>query len=258
MEFYHQSDSLDKLKQLAESDCHSILISGIRGSGKTYLASKFAKFVDAEIFNSIPAKVEDLRDAIDRSYTLPVKQVICIENLDDSRSAASQTILKYLEEPLPHVYVIVTCINTSELPSTILSRSIQLALNPPDAESLKAYGKSLNAPKFESIQPYAISACVKSYSEVKLLLSMTLDQIKYYEVFKDAKFWNQPSDTISWSLSHYPDNTKAPGKFVFGVIYKYSNDLSRKLAALEALLALENQNISESAVIGRFVINSFL
>ena len=90
-----QSSALDELQNLADSDRHSVLIEGVAGSGKTYLAKQYAKFLSINDFVTVNATVNDIRKSIDTSYNLESKIVICIENLDTGVAGASHTLLKF-------------------------------------------------------------------------------------------------------------------------------------------------------------------
>ena len=257
MELDFQKDALFQIKSLAEKDSHSILISGMRGNGKTYLAKKFAEYKGISTFNSVNPRVAELKDLIDSSYRLQEDQVICIENLDSGKSAASQVILKYLEEPLPNVYVVVTCVNPSKLPDTILSRSISVQLAIPKINELQQYARNLNAQRYTAYKDYAIFSVCKSLSDVRIVLNLSLEQIKYYDKFSNInEIFKQPSDSISWMLVHYDDNSKSNVSLVLRCIMKNSNDIRISSLALDSLLALEEGKISESAIIGRFVLNT--
>ena len=255
MEFDFQSQAISQIKVLADNDVHSILISGIRGCGKTYVAQKFAEFKGINTFHSINAKVADLKDAIQSSFRLQENQVICIENLDDGKSAASQVILKYLEEPLPNVYVIVTCVNSSKLPDTILSRAIEVQIGIPHMNELSQYARNLNAQRFNTYREYSVFSTCKSLSDVRQILNLSLDQIKYYEQFQDIKsLFKQSVDAILWNLGHYADNSKADSKLALRCIMR-SDSIFRGLA-LNSLLELEENKLSETAILGKFVLNS--
>ena len=100
-----QKEPIQELKQLADSDRHSVLVEGPSGCGKSYLAKQYAAMLGISDFAVINPTVQDIRDSINGSYNLDSPIVLCIENLDCGVPAASYTILKFLEEPLSHVYL---------------------------------------------------------------------------------------------------------------------------------------------------------
>ena len=254
MELKYQQSAISYLKKLADADCHSILVSGISGSGKTYLATYFAKYKKIPTFHAIQPKVADLKELIDDSYRLDDDQVICIENLDKGKDAAAQVILKYLEEPLPNVYILVTCSNVSNIPATIRSRSIHVPLENPSKEDLTDYAMFVNRSKWELIQGKVISSVCKSLSEINFVLNLSLDEINYYESFSDDKFWGSSVDQIMWNIGHYDNNSKTDVNLSLRCLHKYAIAWGIKNCILEALVDLEFGRLSETAVLGRLAL----
>ena len=123
MNFVSQNTPTLQLMDLANSRHHSILIEGPQGCGKTYLAKQYAAMLNVSDFEVVKCSVDTIRDAIDETCKIKNDVVICLENLDDGVLSASYTILKFLEEPLPNVYIVVTCRNLKKVPDTIISRS---------------------------------------------------------------------------------------------------------------------------------------
>ena len=119
-----QSEALAKLKQFANSDRHSVLIEGPQGSGKSYLAAEYGNLLGIHDIVSINATVSDLRSMLDTCYNIDTPVVVCIEGLDSGMVSASYVILKFLEEPKPNIYLVVTCSNIFRIPDTIISRSV--------------------------------------------------------------------------------------------------------------------------------------
>jgi DNA polymerase III gamma/tau subunit len=256
MELEYQQSALNQLKLLSDKDAHSILISGLRGSGKTYCAKQFSRYKNIDTFHSISPKVADLKTAIDSSYQLQDLQVICIENLDDGSNAAAQVILKYLEEPLSNVYVIVTCVNTAKIPDTILSRSISVELEHPRMNELAQYARSINAQKYTAYRDYAVYKTAKTLSDIKQILNLSLDQIKYYEQFSDSKaILSLPSNDIMWMLGHYNDSSKADLKLSLRCLLQALAGTKQAQFVLNSLLAVESNRLSETAVLGSLVLD---
>lgn len=255
MNLSFQNSCLKYLKELANRNIHSILISGFSGCGKTYCAEMFSKYKNISTFNVFESKVNNLKDALYESYKLEDNQVICIENLDKGTSSAAQVILKYLEEPKSNTYVIITCCNLSNIPVTIKSRCIAVNLNVPDTKSLEEYGKYLNERKFNIIKNSKLMSCCKSLIDVKTILNYSLDEINYYDSFLESKFFNQSVDQISWKLGHYENNSPTNLKYVFKVIYEFSSNTKVKKLALNALIELERNVLSENAILNKFIIN---
>lgn len=255
MELKYQIEAIDKLKKLSDSDRHSIIIEGAEGSGKTYLAKLFSDFKHIDTFNVIDSKVSSLKDAIESSLQSSGNQVVCIENLDKGVNAASQVILKYLEEPLPNIYIIVTCSNLSKLPGTIISRSISVKINPPLFEDLEFYAKTVNERKYNICKLYHVFKQCKSLNDVRFILNLSVDELQYYDNLNDSIIQKNDISSAVWNLSHYEDNTKSNLAFSLRMIYKNSNNDNIKRLALSALMDLEFKRIGEHLILSKFVMN---
>lgn len=256
MELEYQDSALNQLRILADKDVHSILISGLRGSGKTYCSKQFAISKNISTFHVIKPTVAELKATIDSSYRLQDLQVICIENLDDGSTAASQVVLKYLEEPLSNVYIIVTCVNTAKVPDTILSRSISVELEHPRVNELAQYARSLNAQRYNAYKDYLVYKTAKTLSDIKQILNLTLDQIKYYEQFCNVQEFTKLSvNDMMWMLGHYSDNSKADLKLSLRCVLKSLDGSSKSKFILNSLLAVESSRLSETAILGRLALD---
>ena len=250
-----QDSCIEYLETLAESDKHSILISGIGGSGKTWMAKHFAEYKNISTFHIVQPKVLDLKELIDSSYKLQDDQVICIENLDKGKDAAAQVILKYLEEPLPNVYIIVTCSNILNIPTTIRSRSIEVTVPNPSFSDICAYGSYINKSKFDVVKSYSVIKICKSLSDVRYFLDLPLDKLKYFEKFEN-EFKSQSIDSFMWNIGHFEDNSKIDLKVSLKCLYNCT--WVNKNQVLNSLLALETGRISETAILGKLALELFM
>ena len=253
MKLEYQSKSLDYLKKLADNNVHSLLISGICGSGKTYLASKFATFLNTYNFTVVKPTSENLRSMISDSYKSDETQVICLENLDRSIELSSQTILKFLEEPRSNIYIVVTAINPSKLASTILSRVNQIYIDKPSASDVWEYAKKTirSTSLLNHFSEDTLYLYFRSPGEVDLLNSISLDEIRYYEEITTSKFLSNSIDFLIWNLGHFKNNKETNLNLVFR--YLYVNTKYKK-EALESMLSLESGRVSKHAVLGNFAI----
>lgn len=255
MKFKSQEKVLEELKLLAAYDRHSILIEGPRGCGKSYCSKQYAQYNNISTIHFIEPKVAEIKQALEDSMQLDEKHLICIENLDYGSNQASQSILKYLEEPTKNVYIVVTCVNKHNVSSTIPSRSCCLKLSNPTQDDLDLYGRSINAQKFEVLVTYPVYKSCKSFVTLEYLLNSSLDKIDYYSNFADESFWNLTVDQITWNLSHYQDGSKCKLPLVLLTIFYHCHNSYIQTQCVKALQALESGRLSETAVLGKFVID---
>ncbi len=255
MHLDYQQPALDQFKQYVDSNIHSIILSGFAGVGKTYISREFAKMHNISTFQVIQPKVQDIRESIDQSLRSSDRQVLCIENLDLGAFNTMGALLKYLEEPTPNVYIVVTCRNSAKLPNTILSRGLQITLNHPTFQDICNYAKHVNNRYYEVIREYNVFKQVKSLSEVDELLDLSLDKIQYYELAESKLFGSSKLsiDQIIWGLNHFEDNSKCDPSWILKLICNVSSNDALKQASLKALIALEDGKISESAILGNLV-----
>lgn len=255
MDFKFQQESIEKLEEIADKDKHSIIISGISGCGKTYLGSRYARFLHIQTFNTCQPKINDIKTTLAASFNLQDRQVVCIENLDTGSNAASQSLLKFLEEPSRNVYVVITCNNLSKLPNTIISRAISVEINPPTVSDIEAYAKYVNDARYRRIRESLLFSSLKSLSDVRYALNLDLERVSYFEKFGDESFLKGNTSTVMWNLSHFENSTKFSPSIAFRCILKGKCNPLVKSEALQALLAFEEHRLSETAIIGKFVLN---
>ena len=112
------------------------------------------------------------------------KVVICVENLDCGVVSASYTLLKFLEEPLPNVYIVITCRNVKHVPDTIISRSAVVNTCPPVDIDISSYSLSKNPARFKELQNTLIWRCVRTFKDAETVLNMTSSQLSYFQNLK--------------------------------------------------------------------------
>lgn len=250
----NQERPLEELERLAKSKCHSLLISGSPGCGKSYLAKEYSKMLGLNDFNIVGNSVQEIRDMINTSYDLENDQVICIENLDCGLSAASYTILKFLEEPLPHTYIVVTCRNINRVPDTILSRSAVVSVGAPTHSDIQQFAKLKDGYKFDLLSNQKIWKAVSSFGDVSLVYNMTPTQINYIsELGKITKF-TQPVSEMCWALSKYSDNTDTPIVFVLQYLLTFELPTTVKKACIECM----NKLLQRTGLPAHLVLTRFL
>lgn len=143
---------------------HAYLFSGTRGVGKTTIARLLAKglncinnlnqlpcgkcdhcieiehnkFIDLiEIDAASRTKIEDMRELLDNLQYLPSKSIFKIYLIDEVHMLSRYSfnaLLKTLEEPPHHIKFFLATTEPKKIPTTILSRCLQLHLKSIDKE----------------------------------------------------------------------------------------------------------------------------
>lgn len=252
MNFVCQKDQISELQLLASSDRHSILIEGSSGSGKTYLAKEYARMLKIDDFKIVQPKVADIKDTIDNCLQTDNKIVLCIENLDTGVLAASYTLLKFLEEPLPYVYIAVTCRNLMNVPDTIPSRSTVITTSPPIGNDIDEYAESINSEKFNSVRNTILWQCVKTFNDANTVLHMDTAQLNYFESLYDIMQFRDSISNIVWKIGHYDNNDPTPIELVIRYIMEIKATKHIETAGIRCIRDLEQNRIAAHAVLSKF------
>lgn len=253
MNFICQNASIEELNMLAAGDRHSVLIEGPEGSGKTFLARKYASMLQVPDFQEISPKVDTIKEAIDTCMQIATPIVLCIENLDCGVPAASYTLLKFLEEPLPNVYIVVTCKNLKNIPDTIVSRSVVVSTAPPVDMDISNYAISRDIEKFKQLQQTRLWKCVRTFKDADIVLGMDAEQIKYFTDLESiAKFRDTVSNLV-WQIGHYPNNSETPVELVIRYLIELCNTAHIRQAGISCISDLTQGRVAAHAAIAKFV-----
>lgn len=253
MRFMCQDTPLSELRVLAESDRHSVLIEGPEGSGKSYLARQYASMLGVSDFLEVAPKVEAIKDTIDSCLQINNKVVICVENLDCGVVSASYTLLKFLEEPLPNVYIVITCRNVKHVPDTIISRSAVVNTCPPVDIDISSYSLSKNPARFKELQNTLIWRCVRTFKDAETVLNMTSSQLSYFQNLVEISKFNDSVSNLIWNIGHYPDNTDTPVELVIRYLMELVNTSHIRKAGISCIRDLGQARIASHAVLAKFV-----
>lgn len=253
MNFVSQKAPTLQLMDLSNSRHHSILIEGPQGCGKTYLAKQYANMLNVSDFEVVKCSVDTIRDAIDETFKIKNDVVICLENLDDGVLSASYTILKFLEEPLPNVYIVVTCRNLKKVPDTIISRSAVVSCGPPIDKDIEEFALNRNKQKFQILSDSNIWQSVRSFKDAEYVLSMNDEQIKYFGQLDKMLSFSDTVSNIIWKLGHYEDNTEIPIGIMMQYIISRTNSKTVKRAAIRCMSDISLGRLAQHACLARFV-----
>lgn len=256
MNFMCQKSALDELESLCASRRHSVLIEGPEGSGKTYLARQYADMLDVADFQVITPKVDSIKDAIDSCLQIDTPVVLCIENLDTGVPGASYALLKFLEEPLPHVYIVVTCRNIKHVPDTIISRSAVVVTAPPVDIDISSYALSRNGDRFKELQHTMLWRCVRTFSDAETVLNMNPTQLDYFNSLKELAEFRDTVSNIAWKIGHYPDNIETPLELVIRYLMEIANTAHIKKSGIDCIRDLTQGRIASHAALAKFAFDA--
>lgn len=251
-----QKEPIEQLKTLAASNRQSIIIEGPSGSGKTYLSQQYANMLGIDDFSIIEPKVASIREALDACLNLGNKLILEIENLDTGVPAASYTLLKSLEEPLPNVYIIITCRNLQGVPDTIISRSAVVTVGPPTLRDIDAYGKEKDTLKFNNVSSRLVWQCVRSFSDADAVLEMSVDEIQYYESLAETCKFKESVSNIIWKISHYDSGKECNLELAIRSIIELMKNPFITTCGIDCIRDLTKSRIAQHAVLAKFVFNA--
>lgn len=255
MLFKSQAEQLDQLQQLANSKRQSIVIEGLPGSGKTYLAQQYANMLYCDDFAIIQPKVADVREALDSFARLTNMIVVCIENLDLGVAAAAYTLLKTLEEPQPNVFIVVTCRNANMIPDTIISRCAVVTTAPPRLEDIDLYGKTKNEVRFNEVVNRLAWRCVRSFTEADEVLKMNSDQLSYYESLGALCKFTDSISNLSWKVAHYESGQECNLDLAIRSIMELVHTPFATKCGIDCIRDLSKGRIAKHAVLSKFLFN---
>ena len=251
-----QKEAIEELQRLASANRQSLMIVGPSGCGKSYLAQQYANMLNIDDFATIVPKVTDIREALDSCQTITNPVLLQIENLDLGVAAASYTLLKSLEEPLPHVYIVITCRSADNVPDTIISRSAVVNVSPPTNNDIDVYGKQKDTLKFNNVASRLVWQCVRSFSDADEVLQMSVDEIQYYESLAEICKFNDSVSNIVWKISHYDSNKECNLELAIRSIVELMHKPFITKCGIECIRDLNKGRIAQHAVLSKFVFNA--
>lgn len=251
MEFNFQKSAIDLLQMFANNDLHSIIISGISGSGKTYLSKQYANMLNILDFSLIQPSVSNARDIVESSIELDNKILFCIENLDEGVLSTSYALLKFLEEPRTNVYIVITCRNINIVPDTIISRSSHIPLSPPRIEDINLYAEHKDPLRFQKIKNTELWKCAKTFSDVDKLFNLNESQFNYIDSINTKINLSSPVSSIIWSLGHSDDGSDIPIEFIIDRIILDNPEYLRY--GVRCMDSIAKGRISSYAILSKFI-----
>lgn len=253
LDFSSQQGCIQSLTKCSQQRAHSVLISGPVGSGKTFLASYYSKLLNIDDFVIVKSNIQEIRTSIQESVNIDNDLVVCIENLDYGVSEAAYTMLKFLEEPKPNVYIVVTARSIWDVPNTIVSRCVCCEVDNPSPNDIQIYSERVNFDSYMQRKDKLIWRCASNFSNANDILKLTDEQIKYF----DNLFQNISSglsiSAMSWTLTHYPDNTQTPICLVIEYIMRNIDSASSAIACINCISDIQSGRVAQHAAVSRLL-----
>lgn len=255
MQFKSQQEALSQLEMLSKSNRQSILIEGPIGCGKSYIARQYANMIQVTDFVTVAPKVADIREAVDACIQNGTKVILCIENLDCGVAAASYTLLKFLEEPIEGVYILVTCRDVKLVPDTIVSRSTVITVQPPRSEDISLYAENKDRMKLLSVQNKRVWRCCHSFADAEEIFKMDANQLEYYETIDRLCKFTDNVSTIVWNLSHYDNNAPCNVELAIRCVMDVLQKPFITKCGVDCIRDLSSKRIAQHAVLAKFAFN---
>lgn len=252
MKFICQQSAIKELETLANNDRHSILIEGVEGCGKSYLAKMYADMIHISDFQIVSPTVAEIRSTVEESIGIENNVLFCIENLDLGVASAAYSLLKFLEEPAHNVYIVVTCRNMNRIPDTIISRSSCVSSGPPIDSDIIEYAVSQYPDVYSDVCKKTIWRCVRTFKDAETVLKMTSNQIEYYDKLKDMMSFKDTVSNIVWKLGHYEDNTETPIEIVIRYIIEQTRIPHIKKCGIDCIRDISQGRIAKHTVLTKF------
>jgi DNA polymerase III subunit delta' len=157
--------------------------------------------------------IHQMRFLKDRATLKPLKgnwRVFLIDQIDRANEQAANSLLKTLEEPPPHLILIMTATNPYDLLTTIRSRSVPLRLSRLNAGEMKAFSiaRGLDHPEkrlalAEGSPGVAFSLDIEAYERRRTAMLALLKVASGLEPFGS---WLKHSDSIAARRSEKLDS----------------------------------------------------
>lgn len=132
-----QEKLLNKIKALTlDVFPHTILIEGTKGSGRHTLVNVIKEHLNIDLIDLKELGVND--DTINYLTLSPTPR-LCLLDLTGVSIKEQNVLLKFIEEPLEHCYIILLCEDYAQVISTIANRCQVWKLEPYTKEQLKIF-----------------------------------------------------------------------------------------------------------------------
>ncbi len=249
----HQQEAINTLHILANNQHHGVVISGPHGSGKTYLAHRYMDYLHISDFYLVNPNMSDIKSIITMCINATNDLVLCIENLDSGVLQVSYPLLKFIEDCPKNLYVVITCLNVSQIPDTILSRCALVNLNNPIDADINSWAELRNPAAYGKLKTTNLWKCVNNFTDADTVLQFTPEQLNYFNSLETMLGFNASVSTITWKLQNFEDKTATPIRLVIRYLMQFMTSPYKISACLKCLNDLDNTSMSQNAIITKFV-----
>ena len=115
-----------------------MIVSGVKGSGKTTLAKEIARRMRAYLVEC-ELSVDAVREAVKNCYKCAGTTVYLFKDADKMSTAAKNAMLKITEEPPRQAHFIVTVRNSENMLETLKSRATNIQMAPYSSDELDLF-----------------------------------------------------------------------------------------------------------------------
>lgn len=255
MNFKSQAFAIEQLDNLAQTKRQSVMIEGPSGCGKTHLAKYYGTLLEVDDFVIVEPKVASVQEAIQQSTLNDNIIMLCIENLDTGVLGAAYALLKFLEEPLPNVYIVVTCRNISNVPDTIISRSTVVNITPPIVSDIVEYAKNQDSQVYDRVKDRLVTQCCNSFGDIDSVLKMNSSQIDYYDSIAEMCKFKDSISNLVWKISHYQDNSPCNIELAVRCIMRIVNTPFCTKCCIDCLKDLNTNRMAAHSILACLMFN---
>jgi len=252
LNFDCQADALLSLRNLADSDAHSIILCGMLSCGKTHLAWRYSDLVHTDNFISVPSKMTDIKSIVDDCSSLNTSVTICFENIDTGVLGVSNALLKLLEEPPKNVYIVITCKNISNVLSTVVSRCIVVSVMNPTQKDLLTYASKIH---FSMNTDSDMWNSLYDFSDIDIISKLTQDQILYFESCLKTVYSKDPIIVKLWKIQKFPDGNPVPTKLLIQYIMHMSKSSVVSNCGRSCIHDIMSGKIASHAALAKFLLD---
>lgn len=226
--------SMQRLHKAARLQHHAYLLEGDSGLGTEQAAMWLLRqqdpnLTDAEVAKVVPAtstvSVVQVRELIEHLWRTSARldgiRAGVVMQADRMSTEAANALLKVLEEPPPHVVLVLVASSAEQLPSTVRSRVLTIPLLPLDDQQIENFMQAYGgvAPEIVGLaQGLPLQALELANSSEAL----ELQQLRQQQV--DSFL----AGTVSDRFAAIAEITKSgsPEQFVLGLLYTFGKKFS--------------------------------